>query len=183
MIVAGDISLRSSGLTALDMEGNLRICEIVASKKEDLDDENLLIHNAQRVVDFIKDARKLGKIEGIVFEGLSFMSVSGDKDKLYGNLWHMRCEVRKAFPDIPMGVVPVTTWRSKALSKEEQRYWKAQGKDGLKLGVVDKLPADVKLVFEEHLVYKGMKQLKSKNPMFDLADSYFLAKYRLGLES
>lgn len=178
MIIAIDLSLRSTGLTCISNSGELLDFEIVTSKKEEYDNEELLLYNASNVCRFISNCElNLNEsINGIAIEGLSFGGIGGKKDVLQGNFWVLLTHLKTYFNDIPVGKIPVLSWRSKVLSKEEQREAK-KTKDGLKKAVIDKLPADVNPRFEKYLEETKLP----KKCLADLADSYFLGQYRLSL--
>lgn len=178
MIIAIDLSLRSTGLTCISRAGELLDFKIVTTKKEDYEDEMLLLYNTWNICGFISKFELTAdeKIDGIAIEGLSFGGIGGKKDLLQGNFWVLLVHLKKHFFDIPVGKIPVLSWRAKVLSKEEQREAK-KPKNGLKQAVIDKLPADVRSRFEEYLVENKLP----KKCLEDLADSYFLGQYRLSL--
>ena len=117
-------------------------------------------------------------IDGIAIEGLSFGSISGNKDIIQGNFWYVRTMLYQTFTKIPIGIIPVSAWRSKAVTKEEKARAKEKYvKDYLKHVVVDALPEDVRTEFKTYID----KNEYSQESLFDLADSYFLSKYRNSL--
>lgn len=188
IIVGGDLSLRSTGLTALGLEGNLIDFDLILSDPAEINDEELLDYNAWSIVQFLRRFDP-ALIRGIAFENLSFGDQkSREYDMLCANFWHCRWQLWKLqdLNHIPIGVIPVESWRAKVLSGAEKKQWKeAEGKLGLKLGVVSKLPTDVRAGFDEmvsELEHHGYTYKKEKNPIFDLADSYWLSRYRLSLE-
>jgi hypothetical protein len=185
IIVGGDLSLRSSALVAMDLQYNLLDFELVTPSKDYFNDEDLLNYNAWQMVHFLRRFDS-ADIKGIVLENLSFGDQkSREYDMICANFWHTRWQIWNSedLNHIPLGVVPVESWRAKVLSPAEKKEWKQnEGKLGLKLGVVSKLPPEVHQRFAAMITGRGLKYKKEKNPMFDFADAYFLTKYRVGLE-
>ena len=186
-----DLSLRSTGLTAIDEDRRLIDYDVVqsvndiskqAKKYKQLPEYNgsqLLIYNAQKIVSFIERVNNSYAIDGIVIEGISFGSSSGKGDIISGNWWYVRTEIRKKFPNVPIGSVPVLSWRSKVLNKADKIEAKEKwGRKFLKEGVVAKLPTEV---YEEFCSYISKNKLKY-NSIYDLADSYYMGCYRVSLE-
>lgn len=184
MQIGIDLSLRSTGLVAIDENLDVKLFGIINSvNKEDktdlpvLNDEDLLIYNSQKIISFISNVNQVWSIDHINLEGLSFGGVSGSKDILQGNFWEVRCEITKKYSSIPVKIIPVTTWRSKVLNKDDRdsalaKYGKAKY---LKEGCVDKLPDEVKNKFEEYISINKYK----KASIYDLTDAYFIAKHGL----
>ena len=85
MILAIDLSLRSTGVVILNDLGILEDFRIVANKEKD---EELVIKNSKDILEFVKGRW----IEHVAIEGLSFMSVSASKDLIAGNFWFLRCQ-------------------------------------------------------------------------------------------
>lgn len=187
MIISGDLSPRSSGVTAIDLNGLLVDAILIHSKKEDLNDEDMILYNTETFLTFIDKLFCNGhKIAGFVFEGLAFgASYSQEYDKICGNFWSIKSQCRKYYPDIPIGTISPEEWRSRIITAKEKKQLKLDhGKIGIKLGVVDKLPVNVREFFDAHIKECGVKwDKKEKNPIFDLADSWGLAQYRLSLEN
>ena len=138
----------------------------------ELTDEELFIYNTQKILLF---ACRFN-LTGVVTEALALHAKSKDRDKLFGQFWYLQCKLKEKFFDVPRGKITVTEWRSKVLSKEEQREAK-KAPGGLKQAVIDKLPADVKSRFCEYLSQNKLP----KKCLEDLADSYFLGQYRRSL--
>lgn len=190
MIIGIDASLRSTALVNIDENKNLLGFEAIKSKPNsekanknkpfpELNDEDLIIYNSREVVRFVLNQMDNHIIEGIAIEGLSFAGVSGMKDLIHGNHWGIIVELKKAFPDIPLGKIPVTSWRNSLTTKEERKSGKERyGKKYLKQIVVDKLPHSVKSNFTNYIKINKM----DADTLFDLADAYFLAIHRLYLE-
>lgn len=189
MIISIDLSLRSTGICAFQ-EGELIDFTIIASATGNektkthlpvFNGEDLLIYNADKINEFINHQDKYA-LDGIVIEGLSFGGLSGNKDILQGNFWYVRCELHRCcFGIIPIGIVPVTSWRSKTINKIErsealEKYGK---KTYLKKGVYDKLPEEIKMRFQEYITKNKLK----KDAVYDLADAYFLGIYRIKMEN
>lgn len=174
MIASIDLSLRSTGVTVLDQQGNFVDCLLVTPSPKQWNDEELLIYIAEQIVDFLNNF----KLSAIAIEGLSYNSFSSEKDKIGGNFWHLRCVLKELYPGVPIGIIPVTSWRSFLLSKEEQREIKKIGaKDGIKKACVYRLPKNVE---EQFSSYMSKGKFPSKC-LYDLSDAYHLGKYRVTL--
>lgn len=186
MIISIDLSLRSTGIVALQ-EHKLIDFAVISSANGNSksihpvhNNESLLVYNAEQVCAFIQKQNENYALDGIVIEGLSFGGLSGAKDIIQGNFWNIRCELYKKFIGVPIGICPVTSWRSKTLNKAERA--EALAKYGKKLylkqGVYDKLPDYVK---ERFVDYVKLNKLK-KDSLFDLSDAYFLGIFRMNME-
>lgn len=194
MLISVDQSKRSTAAVALKQNEELDDF-ILINLDSTYDGEKLLNAQWQKLKGFINTASRWENIEGITFEGLSFGSVGSGKDLLAGLLWYLRTRCTVVFPEVPVGIVPVTSWRSKVLSKEEQKE-ATKEKDGLKKACVDKLPADVKERFLKYVEYNkdhinsckvkdwkpGSNSKVYLDSMYDLCDAYWLGKYRLSLK-
>ena len=190
MIIGIDISLRSTGICFIDENKQLLNFKIIKSIPNNekgnknkpfpvLNREDLIIYNSKEVVKFVSECMDKYALEGIGCEGLSFSGISGSKDLIDGNFWGILVELRKKFPMIPVGSIPVTSWRNFYTTKEERKAAKEKyGKKYLKQMIVDKLPKDVLQKFEEYVKVNKI----GKDGIFDLADSYFISCYRLKLE-
>ena len=166
--------MRSSGLVALDPNDTLIDFTVFKTSKDDFpDDEDLIIHVRERTLEFIKSV----KADTFVIEGLAYAGKSSRKDVIAGLFWGIRTEIRTKCPDMLIGVVPVATWRSKVLDKEDRKFAKENytpAKEAIKIATVSKLPSEINDFFLDYLSRKGY-DLKT---MYDLADAYFLGKYR-----
>lgn len=190
MILGIDQSKRSTAITALDMQGNLKDFLLINPPKE-LDKEDLLLYQWEEIRHFIERQKYYNGFQPIVgaaLEGLSFGSVGAAKDLLAGLQWYVRARFVVEYPEIPLGVIPVASWRSKILSKTEQASYKKQyKKDGLKVGVIEKLPKEVLEKFEDYVKghedrIREVKGSQWKDSLYDLGDSWGIAKHRLSLE-
>lgn len=171
-MVAIDLSMRSTGIVRMTTNNKLIDFKVISNKK--LDFEELLIWNADEILNFCKR----GNLSYVAFEGLSLGGASGFKDMIQGNFWHVRCTIRKHYGDkFPIGSIPVLSWRSKVLTKDERKDAK-KVKEGLKIFVVNKLPAHIKTNFENYI----KKHNLSPKSIYDLADAYHIALYRNNLE-
>lgn len=167
-MIAIDLSMRSTGIVRLTLKNKLVNFKII--KNTELDYEELLVWNAEKIVEFCISHRP----EYIAFEGLSFMSKSAKMDMIYGNFWNARCAVRKEFgDDMPIGAIPVLSWRNSILSKQELKNAK-KIKEGLKIAVVNKLSKDIKNHFEKYISLNKFP----KKSIYDLADAYHIGHYR-----
>lgn len=186
-----DLSLRSTGLCWNDGHGNVEF-KLINNKQ---DDEELLYKNTEAILDFLK-----GKtVTEINIEGLSFGSLSGSKDILAGNFWHLRVKLWEKYSHIPINIIPVLTWRSPLFNKEERKAMKEAEKQskamkktlkGLKgnerkkkieeLGGSPDLACDIKyqtfLKLPKDIQEKIIK-ITDKNGKYDLTDSYFICNH------
>ena len=177
MYLGIDQSKRSTGLVLLDQDGELRDFRLICPSMT-LDGTELVQYQVKQYCKFLhNNSLDLNPPTVALIEGLSFGSIGSAKDILAGLNWCFRfvsLEHYKFF----LGIVTVSQWRSKVLTKEEQKLAKASGKDGLKKFVVDKLPDDVREVFVEYVKTKGFK----KESLYDLADAFFLARHAFGIK-
>lgn len=171
-----DLSLRSTGITIMGEDGSLIEYQLIANLTEK--NEEIIIKNTKDTIKFLKDYDT--DLSHIIVEGLAFMGVSSNKDILYGNYWYLRCSLSLTFPNIPVTIVPVTQWRKDCISKERAKELKViyganpkLKKNWQKIECLGLLPKDVKIKFEEYVSKGGFK----KDSIFDLTDSYFIAKW------
>ena len=182
-MIAVDLSLRSAGLVDLGLSGSLRKCKVIRIDKKEADDEHLLLAIEKQVLQFAAKspavtAYTTGAQVPAMFalEGLAFMGTSGRRDLIDGNWWNLKKELRQAYPNAVIDVVPVSKWRASVLSREEQRAAKAAHKtEGLKLACVAKLPAEVHGAFTQYLADNGLPH----KAIFDLTDAYWLGRFTL----
>ena len=166
-----DQSKRSTGLVLYNERDEVVDFKLICS--EEKDDVLLLLYQWKEVDAFLRKNIVDGVcLAGALIEGLSFGSVGSGKDFLAGLQWYMRARLRSEW-GVFLGTVTVSGWRSKVLTKEEQRAAKSLGKDGLKVAVVDKLPEDVREAFADYVKIKGFK----KASIYDLADAAMIAKH------
>ena len=133
-----DQSKRSTGLVLVDQEGALIDYKLLSNTQ--LDNEELILWQWEELTEFVNDnTNSPMELKGALIEGLSFGSVGSGKDFLAGLQWYFRCQMKDGY-GLFLGTVPVSMWRSKVLTKEEQKEAKALGKDGLKLACFEKLP-------------------------------------------
>lgn len=177
MFLGIDQSKRSTALVLLNTKGGLKDYLLICPSMT-LDGVELIQYQVMLYHDFLlRNELGLQKPEVALIEGLSFGAVGGAKDILAGLNWAFRYHSLEYFKFF-LGVTPVSQWRSKVLSKEEQREAK-KVKDGLKKFVVDKLPYDIRVEFEKYVKANVFK----KESLYDLADAYWIANYALGIES
>lgn len=185
MFLGIDQSKRSTAAVLLNPDGSLRDFTLICLADED----EKLILSQWFVFDNWMDSA-LGereRVAGALIEGLSFGSVGSGKDFLAGLQWFFRAQFRDCY-GLFLGTVPVSMWRSKVLTKEEQREAKAAGKDGLKKACVAKLPAPVferfdKYLKENEISLRAVKKSLWKDCIYDLTDAYWIGQYRLSLHS
>lgn len=175
MLVSIDLSMRSTGVCFLAADGTLVGCRLISPSNKEYNDEDLLNYISNEVLRLVEEHEE--HIKAIVIEGLSFNSFSSEKDKINGNFWHLRCQLKARFGSIPIGIIPVTSWRSYVLSKEEQKVAKLSGKDGLKKACVALVPPSVREYFDTCV----LSQKAKKESIYDLTDAYHLGQYRLSL--
>jgi len=177
MIIGIDQSKRSTAVVCMDLAGRLVDFLLINPPKE-LDGEVLISYQWDLIDSFVSAYQK--DLKGIALEGLSFNSVGSGKDLLAGIFWAVRLNLYKKFPEIPVGVIPSASWRSAFIDKEKRKKIKELGiKDGLKKATVDELPFEVRVRFENYIRENGIK----KEALWDLADAFGIAKYRLSLEN
>lgn len=166
-----DQSKRSTGVCIVNEAGSLIDYKLIANNV--LDGVELIRFQWEEVKDFIDDVITSHEdIKGALIEGLSFGSVGSGKDFLAGLQWFFRCKFEIEY-GVFLGTIPVTMWRSKVLSKEEQKDAKYKGKDGQKWACVGKLPAQLEEKFVKYVATCKAK----KASLFDLADAYFIAQH------
>ena len=177
--------MRSAGLC---YNNNFELIQI-----PNLNDEDLLIEIANKI---IYNIWKWSPSE-INLEGLSFNSISSSKDIIAGNFWYLRCSIKKEFPNIPVNIIPVKTWREPLFNKEERKqlkentkYYKenkinAKGLKGderkealmynkglelnasIKYHTFQKLPQDIQDI---------INNITKEEGRWDLADAYFISR-------
>jgi hypothetical protein len=176
----------------LGPEGELIGSILICNSK--LDNEELIVYQFAKMTEwllgFLEDEDTLAAL----IEGLSFGSVGSGKDFLAGLQWYFRARFKVEFATY-LGTVPVSLWRSKVLTKEEQREVKAAGKDGLKWAVFNKLPAVTRKQYADYVeilkdeinmakdskLKPGSKSKKYVDALQDLADAHFIAKHCFNL--
>lgn len=179
MIISIDQSKRSTAQVVLDAAGNMPHFEVICPPKR-VDEEELLTYQMR----YLGITASLVKPNGYVIERPAYGAKGSSKDILAALFWMMRCFALEKTGK-PASIIPVTSWRSWVLSKEEQREAK-KDKDGLKKAVVAKLPENVWRQFDEYL-YKNEAYIRAakgsqwKDSMYDLADAWHQGQYRLSL--
>lgn len=192
-LIGIDLSMRSTGLTYKN-EDELIFDSINPSAKT-YNDELLLSYNAKMVCNFIDKF----DIDVICLEGLSHNSISSSKDLIAGNFWHVRIAIKERYPEIPLYVVPVKSWREPLFTKEErkkisectkefkelkklmkgcnktERQGLSEGNEGIILG------SDIKYQTYLKLPEDIRERLKDNSAKYDITDSYFIVKHVEGL--
>ena len=170
--------MRSSGLIALTPENEIIDFDVCVTTKDNFPDtEDLIIHITDFTIDFIE----MVDADSFVIEGLAFGAKSGHKDILAGIYWGIRTAIWKAYPDMLIGSIPVTSWRSKVLNKEDRAYAKANytpKTEAIKIATVNKLPEKIHKCFLDYIEMMSY----NKKTIYDLTDSYFLGKHRNSLK-
>ena len=183
MFLGVDQSKRSTAAVLLNPDGSMKDFTLIVRAEED---ELLILQQWADFTTWLNPTRNEGDIRGALIEGLSFGSVGSGKDFLAGLQWFFRARFRHTY-GLFLGTTPVSQWRSKVLTKEEQREAKKEGKDGLRKACVNKLPVEVKERFDvylkEHEVeLRKVKKSLWKDCIYDLSDAHGIAQYRLSLE-
>jgi hypothetical protein len=173
-----DMSMRSSGLIAMTPRDEIIGLDIIKTSLDEYPDhEDTIIQVIDVTMDFIAEV----SADAFVIEGLSHGAKSAHKDVIAGIFWGIRVAIWRKFK-IPIGVVPVTSWRSKVLNKEDRKYAKenySPKADAIKIATVNKLPKDIHKYFINYI--EGMHL--PKKSVYDLADAYFLGIYRNSLDA
>lgn len=188
-----DQSKRSTGCVLLNDKGELHSFRLICNSE--LDNEDMLIYQFAELsywisenIDEVEDS-----VKGLI-EGLSFGSVGSGKDFLAGIFWYLKARFKTLYGGDYggfLGTVPVSMWRSKVLTKEEQKEAKASGKDGLKWAVFNKLSATTRKQFADYVemhkdqinkakdpkIKAGSKSKKYTDAMWDLADAHMIAQH------
>lgn len=185
-----DLSLRSTGLCHIDDKGKATFA-LVCNKE---DDAELLVKNADDILAFLKDK----KFDAINIEGLSFASASSSKDILWGNFWYLKVRLWQVYPDIPIKIVAVLSWRSPLFNKAERDAIKAADKEvkALKVEMKGMKKQEKAAFLLEHeatilaastkyqtflkcpeAIKKQILAVTTKDGKFDLTDAYFIASY------
>jgi hypothetical protein len=171
MILAMDMSMRSSALVVVDFKGNLKHFELAVTEKDQFEfEEDLIDYIADRVLAVWRSF----DVTQFVIEGLAFAKASQKKDVIAGIYWGVRCAVRRERPTVLIGSVPVSTWRNWMTTKAERDSVKKDCRDPLKNVVVMKTPIDVREEFMRYVVHEGY----GVTALFDLCDAYWIATYR-----
>lgn len=166
-----DQSKRSTGLVALDSNGG--VIDFVLACSEETDNLQLLSYQCELVCAWINAlSRNTGKsYGGGLIEGISFGSVGSGKDFLAGLQWSLR--LTTMWKGFPLGTIPVSMWRSPLLSVAARKEAKAAGANGLKQAVYDKVPEDVRRLFEQYVARHKFK----RKSLWDLSDAYWIAQH------
>ena len=87
-----DISLRTTACVAIKNDKTICGCSWVTSNPKEINDEDLLIYNSDKINYFIDMWSKYEK--RLCIEGLSFNSVSSNKDLIAANFWYTRVKLK-----------------------------------------------------------------------------------------
>jgi hypothetical protein len=172
-----DMSMRSSGIQAMTPDNEPIGFEVITTTLDDFPDhEDTIIYIAYEVQRFIQQFQETPK-DPFVIEGLSHGAQNASKDVICGIFWAVRTMVWTKFPEMPIGAVPVNSWRATVLDKADRKYAKenySPKKEAIKIATVNKLPEHLLAVFTNYIELSGF----DKKSIYDLADSYFLGVYR-----
>jgi hypothetical protein len=186
--VAVDASLRSTGVCTLwGPPEDPNLLEFGLIQHTDVIGESLIQKIADDVVGYVGRALRASRPmettgTGICFviEGLAYGAVSSTRDAICGMHWHIRCEVAHHFPEVAIGVISPSEWFARAVTKETAKTYKASGDKRWRKNVVfDALPAPLQDAFRSLVQDKCPKK---KEAVYDLADAFFLGKYRMTLK-
>ena len=177
VLVSMDMSMRSTGLVALTPDDEMIEFEVIKSTKDDFPDtEQLIAYIVLSTMSFIQHT----SATKFVIEGLAFGAKSSSKDILAGIYWAVRTEIWTTCPDILIGSIPVQSWRSKIINKEDRKFAKenySPKTEAIKKATVSKLPTDIKIQFLDYIDFMSYH----KTTIYDLTDAYFLGIYRNSL--
>lgn len=184
MLLAIDHSMRSTALVAFDRITEELLWFSLINPPKSMTGAQLIAYVWDNL------AKKLGKVTShelgeVAIEGLSFAAKGNSKDLLTGTFWYMCTEFYRM--NVPVGKIPVTSWRAKVLSPEEQAVAK-KTKDGIKKACVAKLPVEIRNRFSEYikLEERNIRMAKGsewEDSIYDLTDAYWIGKYSLSLAS
>ena len=191
MIIGVDQAKRSTGITALNSNGIIVDC-ILINPGPEYDQEQLIQYQWNHIKEFID---RQPSVRAIALESLAFGSDSKGYDLLCGIHWYIRTQLLTEYPHLYTGVITVSQWRSKILPTKLAQECKRNhgGKIGLKIGVLEQMPPTEYDKFEDYVathkhrlqVAKGAKaggtSEKYKDYLFDLGDSWGVARYRWSL--
>jgi hypothetical protein len=189
-ILGIDLSLRSTGLF---IDGKYKLIQADPKK---INEEALLVYNAKSILDFIKET----KPDYVNLEGLSLGSVSSSMDIICGNFWYLRTEIFKAYPFLPVNIIPVKTWRCPLFSKADNKIFMENGKKLKALkkeleyekmnyqGKRDFAKENSQLILDSNVKYltflklpiewqDEFHQVSFTNGCFDLVDAYWISKH------
>jgi hypothetical protein len=172
-----DMSMRSSGIIAMTPRNEIIGFEAIKTSLDEFPEhEDMIIYVVGKTINFIEEFHG----DKFVIEGLSHAGKSASKDVIAGLFWSIRMTIRQLYPEMPIGVIPVTSWRAPVLKPAEVKEAKtlySPKKDAIKIATAKKLPDDIREWFDEYITCSGYK----KETLYDLTDAYFLAKYRNSL--
>jgi hypothetical protein len=193
-VIGIDLSLNSTGL--VHMSDNYEMVHaLVKPDPKKFTSEERLDFVAEQVINFISTTGA----DVIGLEDLSYNSISSSKDEIAANFWRVRCEIKRAFPTIPLHIVPVLSWRSPLFNKVERDKLKADTKFFKEIKAELKLIKDKVIKAEKVLEHQDLIQNTNikyltycKLPVdiqatfnnvglnkgaFDLSDAYFIANH------
>lgn len=193
MYIGIDLALRKIGLFAIN--GAQKNFEIISSDPKTVKDEDLLIHNGEKLFEFLFKYKEY-KVN-VVLEGLSFNSSSSDHDLISANHWQLRV-LLKRFENFTVHIIPPKSWQKSIVTKEwlatfAADYPVVRAKKGMKLtkeqkAANSKSKAALRKLSKEHILGSVPKAERDafskyvvanklpKDAIYDLADAYCLAK-------
>lgn len=188
-ILGIDLSMRSTGMYC---DGIFRLIQYTTKQ---YNDELLFHHNALAVLKFIEET----KPDIINIEELSYNSISSEKDKICGNYWMVRTQIKLHYPSIPVYAVPVTSWRNPLFDSDERKTLTENKKKLKEIKTILKtLPKKEKseMVLEneelimncdiKYLTYlklpinikKQIDGITSNKSKFDCCDAYYISQFK-----
>lgn len=173
-----DPSLRSSGIVALDENGDLQFIKLIIIPNTVVDEDNIVSCGNELlfVLDHINSMDTIGSIG---YERLSFGSISGSKDKLAGSFWYNRIVMRDFlkynYEGMEVDYISVAQWRKYVITKEDRKASKEAGeKIDVKEKALEKVPEKIKEKLFGYLDEYGLK----RKHVYDLADAYWIAEFK-----
>lgn len=181
-----DMSMRSTGLVVLSPDDNLMTFDVWKTRKDEdnskdkfnmgeffFDPEDHIIEFCDYVVRMVDK----WSVDKFVIEGLAYTRASAHKDFIQGIYWGVRSHIRRESPHVLIGSIAVNSWRSKVLTRDEQKEAKkiyTPKTEALKIATYKKLPDHIYQVFIDFIEQMNY----TPKTIYDLSDAYFLTKHR-----
>jgi hypothetical protein len=185
-----DISMRSSGMYC---DGEFKLIQYTTKQ---FNDELLFYNNSLSVLKFIEEMEPTE----INIEGLSYNSISGEADKIAGNYWYIRTQIKLLYPEIKLNTLQVTEWRNPLFNKIERKqladdkkklkalkesmsYTKMSTKEKHEFAIANEdliLDCDIKSLTYKKLpdeIKLKIEKLTTNKSKFDCADAYFISSH------
>lgn len=194
-VIGIDLSLRSTGLCYIE-NNNIHLKLIQPSDKT-YNDENLIIHITDEIINFIHSHDILP--DAINIEGLSYGSTSGNIDIISGNHWYLRCKLYQLYPEVKINIVPVQSWRAPLFNKEDRKQLKSCNEQLKEIKKISKglkgaekkqyLIDNAEIISGSNVKHQTwlklpdyirdkINDITNKTDMYDLTDSYWIASHK-----